>query len=188
MKTLRVFIAFELPDDTVLCLKKIQSALKQAGIRLRWVQPGNMHLTLKFLGDIPAEGCSEIEAAIDAATDGFKPLNLHLKGLGVFPGIKNARVLWTGLGGEVSALLNFQRLLDNHLADRGFPIEKRSFKAHLTLGRVNQKIDPRHLLDAIRTCGDFEPENFSTHRIVLFKSDLKPTGAVYTPLYSKVFK
>jgi 2'-5' RNA ligase len=110
-------------------------------------------------------------------------LNLNIKGIGVFPSIKNARVVWAGLGGETTALLNFQRHLDVHLAEKGFRKEKRSFKAHLTLGRMNRKIDPARLLNAMSMLGEFEPESFSTHRIVLFKSDLKPTGAVYTPLY-----
>lgn len=182
-----MFIAFELPENIIIGLKQIQCSLKQTGMALRWVQPKNMHLTLKFLGTVSAERCKEIEAVIAEATDGFNPLNLRVKGIGVFPNIKKARVLWAGLSGETAALLNFQQNLDTCLAQKGICTEKKPFKAHLTLGRIKRKIDPNQLLNALGAFSDFETERFRTHRIVLFESDLRPTGAVYTPVYARTF-
>lgn len=174
-----------MPENIITCLENVQHALKRCGLDIRWVKPRNIHLTLRFLGDIPEEMCRPVETAIEAASCDFTPLMLSLKGLGVFPGIKKARVIWAGLSGETEALINFQHTLESQLAQMGIKKEPRSFKAHLTLGRIKRKIDPARLLDAVRTCCDFEPESFRADHIILFKSELKPTGAVYTPLFDR---
>lgn len=183
MQMLRAFIAIELPQNIIACLKKVQDALKKDELDIRWVRPGNIHLTLKFLGDISVEMCKDLEAAIEAAATGFSPFELSVKGIGVFPGIKNARVVWAGVSGKTDTLFNFQRTLESHLSQKGIMAQKRPFKAHLTIGRIKKKIDPALLLSRIEACCNFETENFRVDRVVLFKSDLRPTGAVYTPLY-----
>ena len=141
----RTFIAFELPENVIACLKNLQYALKRYGINIRWVNPENIHLTLKFLGDIPIEKCSEIESAIKLVTKAFEPLALSVKGIGVFPSIKNARVLWTGLSGEIEILVNLQQNLEAQLVNLGLKKENRPFKAHLTLGRIKKRVDPAQL-------------------------------------------
>lgn len=188
MKTVRAFIALELPEDLLSFLENVQSALKRSGVDIRWVASRNIHLTLRFLGDIPTEMREPLEEAIEAASHSFAPFRLAVKGLGVFPSIKNARVLWAGLSGETALLFDFQHRLENCLGQKGIEKENRPFKAHLTLGRINRKVDPARLLNALRVCGDFEPEYFNAGRVVLFKSDLKPAGAVYTRLYTKVLE
>ena len=154
-------------------------------IDIRWVRPDNMHLTLKFLGEIPIESCKEMEAAIAMAADGVAPINLAVKGVGVFSNIKHARVIWAGMAGDTGGLVNFQQHLDAHLSKIGIGPEKRPYRAHLTLGRINRKLDPAHLLNALSRVGTFQPESFLTHRLTRFKSELMPTGAKYTPLYTK---
>jgi 2'-5' RNA ligase len=179
----RAFIAFELPENVIVSLKNLQHALKQYDINIRWVNPKNIHLTLKFLGDIPLKKCPEIESVIRSATKTFNPLALSVKGIGVFPGIKNARVLWTGLDGEVETLAKLQQSLETQLVCLGLKKENRPFKAHLTLGRIKKRVAPAQLLEAIRACYEFGPINFNANQVVLYKSDLKSTGAVYTALY-----
>ena len=181
----RTFIAFKLPENVIACLKNLQCALKQYGVNARWVTPDNIHLTLKFLGNIPIEKCPEIESAVTLATKAFKPLALSVKGIGVFPGIKNARVLWTGLSGEIEVLANLQQNLETQLVSLGHKKGNRPFKVHLTLGRIKKRVAPAQLLGAIRACCEFEPVNFNADHIVLYESDLKSTGAVYTALWSK---
>jgi 2'-5' RNA ligase len=183
--TIRTFIALELPPSLISLLAKVQEDLQSMGLRAKWVRPENIHLTLKFLGDIPIEKCPEIESAIKSATKAFKPLALSVKGIGVFPGIKNARVLWTGLSGEIEVLANLQQNLEMQLVSLGHKKGNRPFKAHLTLGRIKKRVAPAQLLGAIRVCCEFEPVNFNADHVVLYESDLKSTGAVYTALWSK---
>ncbi len=188
MKSLRTFIALELPQNVLSFLESLQSKLKRDGVDIRWVQPQNIHLTLKFLGDIPFQKCSEIEMALEEAGQRSAPMALCVKGLGVFPGIKNPRVIWAGLGGETMALIDLQKRLESYLANLGIKKEKRSFKAHLTLGRAKHKIHPDRLSAAIEQSMTFVPMNFKAEHLVFFRSELKPTGAVYTRLYTKDLK
>ena len=183
MKEQRTFIAFELPENVVACLKHLQQALQRQRLNIRWVNPKNIHLTLKFLGDIPVEKFPEIESAIQLTAQSFEPPTLSVTGIGVFPTIKSARVLWTGLSGETETLANLQQNLETQLACLGIKKENRPFKAHLTLGRIKKRVVPVHLLRAIKTCCEFKPLEFKATHVVLYQSDLKPSGAVYTPLF-----
>jgi 2'-5' RNA ligase len=183
MKEQRTFIAFELPENIVACLERLQQALKQHELNIRWVKPQNIHLTLKFLGAIPVGNYPEIESAIKLTTQAFEPPALCVTGMGVFPTIKNARVLWTGLGGETETLVKLHQNLETQLAFLGIQKENRPFKAHLTLGRIKKRVVAAQLLKAIKACCEFKPLDFSAKHVVLYQSDLKPNGAVYTPLF-----
>lgn len=183
MEKLRTFIAITLPRNVTARIENIQSGLKDRGVDIRWVPPENIHLTLRFLGDISLKMRKEIETAIEATGNGFSPFKIGVKGIGVFPGIRNARVVWAGIFGEIDTLFTLQRILECQLSNVGIKREKRPFKAHLTIGRIKKKIDPAHLLSCIDACSDFEIESFCIDRVILFKSELKPTGAVYTPIY-----
>jgi 2'-5' RNA ligase len=160
----------------------VQQELKALRLKARWVRPQNIHLTLKFLGNIDS---GEIEktgrAMVDAAGDSA-PFTLTIGGIGFFPDIKRPRVIWVGFGGEIQVLLNLQRKLEDRLATVGFPKEKRSFKAHLTLGRIRQAVNPNIVDQAIQGYSDLGDLKFTVNWIILFKSDLKPTGAVYSHL------
>ena len=151
-------------------------------LNLRWVRPENIHLTLNFLGDIrPAQIGSIAEAVADAA-GGFAPFVLTLRGLGFFPRAKCPRVMWVGLGGDTRCLFDLQADLTDRLAEIGFPKEKRPYKAHLTLGRIRQSQPTGRYHQILQQYADWGNQNFTAERIVLFRSDLKPSGAVYSPL------
>jgi 2'-5' RNA ligase len=109
-------------------------------------------------------------------------LTLAVGGIGVFPGLKRPRVIWIGLGGKIQPLLDLQHNLEDRLADVGFPKEKRSFKGHLTLGRFKEAANPDTIRRAIVECSDMVNDQFEAGRIVLIKSDLSPSGAVYSHL------
>ena len=104
------------------------------------------------------------------------------KGIGVFPDLKNPRVVWVGVCGMVDPLIKLQQSLQENLDLIGFPKEKRRFKAHLTLGRIKTKVPRERLQGAIQKYQSFQTEAFVADRITLFKSDLKPSGAIYTRL------
>ncbi len=180
--TIRTFIAIELPTDVIRRAEAIQEQLTHAGLRLRWVRPQRMHLTLRFLGDIASERIPEAAAAMQRAAGGIRRLELDAQGLGVFPGIRTPRVLWMGLGGQTGALAELRRRLDDALAGNGFAGDAKPFKGHLTLARIKEKIDGRLLLQAIEACAGFAPVRFQAAEMILFRSDLRPGGPTYTPL------
>ena len=178
----RAFIAIELPDSIRSLLDQVQQELKSLRLKARWVRAENIHLTLKFLGDIDAGDIDNIGGAMaDTAADSA-PLALKIGGIGFFPGIKRPRVIWVGLGGDIPNLLNLQRNLEDRLVPVGYAKEKRSFKAHLTLGRIRQAANPETIRRILKEYIELGDHQFMADRIILFKSVLKPSGAVYSPL------
>ena len=186
-QTLRAFIAVDLPESVRSSLSEAQEVLKRQNIRVKWVHPSNIHLTLKFLGNIDVADVDKISGAMALATKDCPAISLAAKGAGVFPDSKRPRVLWIGLSGQLEMLQDIQQALDDHLADLGFAKESREFKAHLTLGRVKGKIDRDRLKTAISGLEGFETKPFEVNRIVLFKSELRQSGAVYTQLREASF-
>ena len=188
---LRVFIAVELPPPVVQNLETLTRELKQDGLKLRWVKSNNIHMTLKFLGEVPQKDIAAIEAAMSRVSGVAVPSSLHftLQGMGVFPNIRRPRVLWVGIGGDLMALDRLFKSVDAHLADEGFAEEQRAFKPHLTLARIPDRGkswgSPHQLLQVIEDRGKFVSDPFECRQLTLFKSDLRPTGAQYTVL-SKV--
>ena len=181
-KTIRTFIAIEIPGNIISKIRELQEGIKVYGLKIRWVRPENIHLTLKFLGDVEAVTIGEIAGTISKTVEGYTPISLNAKGIGVFPGIKRPRVLWVGLTGQLDSLVRLQKTLDENFKLLGFPGEKRSFKGHLTMGRIKAKIDVKKFGDALMAFRSFESETFTAGQIVIYKSELKPSGAFYTKL------
>ena len=183
-KTIRTFIAIEIPENIISKFRELQEGIKIYGLKIRWVRSENIHLTLKFLGDVEAVNIGEIAETISKTVEGYTPISLKAKDIGVFPGIKHPRVLWVGLTGQLESLVRLQKTLDENLKVLGFPVEKRHFKVHLTMGRIKTKIDVKKFGDALMAFRSFESETFTADRLILYKSELKPSGAVYTELAS----
>ena len=178
-ETLRTFIAIELPDTVRDFLLQLQNDLKKRRLQVRWVRNENIHLTLKFLGNIDALQIQEISRAIGQAAATQGPFDLKASGIGVFPTIRNTRVIWAGLSGDVEALRSLHTTLDRHLEKQGIQRERRPFKGHLTLGRSKGKIDARQMADAIVACGGVASEIFSVDHVSFIQSRLQKGGAVY---------
>ena len=187
-ETFRAFIAIDLPESVKSFLSEAQEALKLYGFRVKWVRPQNIHLTLKFLGDTATADINKIAGAIMLAARGCPAIYLAARGIGVFPNVRRPRVIWAGLDGQLEILANLQQTLDAQLADVGFARDSRAFKSHLTLGRVRGKIAPDRIKTAIDKLKDFESESFEIDEIILFKSELRPTGAVYTRVQAIAFQ
>jgi 2'-5' RNA ligase len=181
---MRTFIAIELPHHIADALGNLQETLRSSKLNIRWVRPENIHLTLKFLGDIPPEAVDPISRTLSESVRNYDPISLSAKGSGVFPGIKNPRVIWVGLSGQVLRLKTMQQALEENLTALGFEKEKRTFKGHVTLGRIKGSVDPVRLNAALNAVMDFQTEPFLADRIFLFQSDLKPSGPVYTKIAS----
>lgn len=178
----RTFVAIELPENIRTDLRKLQHDFTSCRFGIRWVKPRNMHLTVKFLGyvdPVHVEDVGNVLAEIVGQTPMFELLP---RGMGVFPNIRQPRILWTGIAGQVDALGYLHRSVENALDPLGFTAEKRFFTGHLTLGRIKKRIEPKRLADALRIHQGFASDPFAVERLVLFKSDLKQNGPVYTKL------
>ncbi len=186
-ESVRAFIAVPMPEYVVSHLAMLQNEMKSSGFpKLKWVRPENIHLTLKFFGDIPVDSINRIGEVMAAVSKGVAPMTLTAGGLGVFPTIRRPRVIWTGLKGRIHELIEFQKRLDGNLEEIGFPGENRPFKAHLTLARIKHPVSPQLLIKAFDALGGLESRPYSADRLILFKSVLKPGGAEYHPLFEAV--
>jgi len=180
---IRSFIAIDLPQKTRENLAAIQDQLRQSQAGVRWVKPGSIHLTLKFLGNILPEQVDAIAAAVAQLVRDEPPITLCAAGLGAFPSPRKPRVIWVGLGGEVDRLANIQAGLEKALEPLGFAQEDRGFRPHLTIGRVKDRRRLQSLIEAMSTLELPEFNSFDGNEIILYKSDLRPTGAIYTKLH-----
>lgn len=178
--TLRAFVAVTLPSGVREALAAIQKRLSAERLPIRWVAPGSIHLTLKFLGEIFVSNQEAIREVMEQTARCHAGFHLAAKGLGVFPGFQNPRIVWAGMAGGVKPLADLAQDLEAGLEDLGFPKETRPFAAHLTLGRAKGRVDGRALAAAMAACGGFEAPGFDVTAITLYKSDLQRTGAVYT--------
>ena len=180
---LRAFIAIELPEKIQGDIRNLQRAFASHGLKIRWVTPVNLHLTIKFLGDIAP---SEMESLgrILSDTAAIHPMfDLLPQGIGVFPNIRRPRIIWAGIAGQTHILRFIWKSVENALVPLGFAAEKRPYRGHLTIGRVKTHMDQGRLVTALRTHQDFVSESFIVRRLVMFKSELCPNGPVYTKLW-----
>ena len=182
----RSFIAIELPEEVRKGLARLRDELERDEHRfVKWVDPGGMHLTLKFLGNIPSKRVTEVTGAMEEATHGISPFHLEISGLGAFPGLKQVRVFWVGIGGEVDKLSKLQQTIDAALAALGFAKEERPFVPHLTLARIRQGASPserRSFGELVDSTIFEEKYPVEVEAVNLMKSQLTPVGAVYTRL------
>jgi len=188
---IRIFIAVTLPDHVACWLSEIQEELKACGLPVQWTRTGNIHLTLKFLGEIPAQDIAGVCQAVGASAGNVGSLEIFAKGIGVFPGVKRPRVLWTGISGRTDLLGDLHQNMDAALHALGFPKDERAFTGHLTIGRF--KTDrrphgrgaesiPELLIEIIKKYQSIASSPFLADAIHVFKSDLTPKGPIYTNL------
>jgi len=182
---IRAFIAVTLPDPLADLVFEVQQTLKAQGLRIAWVSHGNVHLTLKFLGDIEPADVDPIAAVMSECAQRMVPLTFSASGLGVFPDLRRPRVVWLGLTGDMPQLIVFQKDLDIRLVAIGngrFKPEERPFKGHLTLGRIKARLDSGILVKALRETGRVDTHAFTVDAVHLIQSRLTSTGSIYTPL------
>ncbi|HKA18323.1 MAG TPA: RNA 2',3'-cyclic phosphodiesterase [Blastocatellia bacterium] len=179
-QTIRTFICIEIPDSIKSRIAKLQDTLRKIDAQISWTKPSNIHLTLKFLGGVSASRLDRIKKAVERAAEGIKPFDIEVSGSGCFPSPRSPRVLWVGIGSVPEELQHLYANLEDELAAIGFEREKRKFSPHLTIGRVRTPQNASSVAESLVTSG-FEPEQFRTTEIIVMRSDLKPTGSIYTP-------
>jgi 2'-5' RNA ligase len=181
MSKIRIFIAIDIPETQRAHLASLQSELRPLGGRVSWPRPEGIHLTLKFLGDVEESRINEVADAVTKAAVGRSSFKIRIAGTGAFPNVRRPRVLWVGVKDSSGLVRDLARSIENNLKDVGFPRENREFSPHLTLGRVKESRGVEPLMDRLR--GEkFDAGEFEVKEVVVVRSDLKPTGAVYTPL------
>jgi len=164
------------------CKRACRRACPQA---IRWTQPDNIHLTLKFLGDTPPQQVEPVKAALYAAAAGFAPFELAIGGLGCFPHIRSPRVVWVGIQPLPRPLAGLQHALDLQLSRLGFTRETRAFAPHLTIGRVVEGLDAAQrqaLAGALSGLSLGVPAAQPVEQATLFRSEFTAGGMVYTAL------
>ncbi len=178
---MRTFIAVELPPEVKRKIEEVQSPLKKTDTYVSWVKPGNVHLTLKFLGEIDEGRIENVFKGTETALEGSKRFKLSLKDLGCFPNLRRPRVVWVGVDKGKGELSKMQRQIEEELFKFKFPREQRSFSPHLTIGRVKSPKNIEKLIGLIETT-NFQTEEVEVDEVVVMKSQLHPQGAIYTPL------
>jgi 2'-5' RNA ligase len=192
MSVIRAFIAIELSTEIQQALEQVSNQLKgQLGrVHVRWVPVKNIHLTLKFLGDVSQANLEVLEGILLGEAARCAPFEVSIGKLGAFPSTRRPRVIWVGV--EAPAELGqLQHALDEATARLGYPLEERGFSPHLTLGRISRNASN----EEVRRIGQYlEGTNvgrlgaMQVQDVKLYRSDLQPTGAVYTCLYSANLK
>jgi RNA 2',3'-cyclic 3'-phosphodiesterase len=188
MEQVRSFIAIELPEEVKASLTRLQSRLKFAGRSdVKWVSPNSIHLTLQFLGDVPADKIESIVRAMEEGAKGTAPFKLEIKGLGAFPNLRRVQVVWVGVEGDLETLLLLQKRIETGLVPLGFTPEKRAFSPHLTLARVREtaSLPEREQLGKLISGMEFESSGtIEVTSLSLMRSQLTPSGAIYTQIGS----
>ena len=160
----------------------LRRAAGSAGGRIRWAGAAQLHLTLRFLGDVPEAALDGVARSVREAASAGRPLDLEVRGAGAFPSARRARVLWLGLGGEVDQLGSLVADLGARLERTGLPPEPRPFLPHLTLGRSRQPRGVAGLAAALEQAAAGPPLPWRAEALTLFRSHLGPGGARHEPL------
>jgi len=187
MSVIRAFIAIALPRPVQQKLDEVAHSLKNEQTQaVRWVMGKNIHLTLKFLGEVEDTKIEAISHVIQVEGQNVKPFEVSASGVGTFPNLRRPRVIWVGVQAP-PALSELANAIDQGTQQLGFQGEERSFSPHLTLGRVSQNASPlevQAIAQVLSTARIGTLSSFTVTHVTLFRSDLQPGGAVYTPLYT----
>jgi 2'-5' RNA ligase len=178
---MRLFVAVHLSDVVRERLALTQDRLRRAQADVSWVKPGNLHITLKFLGEVEPKRLERIQSVLAETAGTAAPFTLAVAGVGTFGG-RIPRVVWAGIGAGSAPLEALARRVESGLAQIGFPKEKRGFTAHFTLGRVRSPRNVAALMEALRAEPPDSLGDVSVDRVFLMQSQLDPGGSIYTEL------
>ncbi len=182
---MRAFIAISLPQEIKDSLSEIQKELKKSKADVKWVKPDNIHLTLKFLGEIPEAKSAEISKVIENIAQETNAFVLSLSTLGTFPPGRSPHIIWAGLNKGDKETKELTNRLEKNLEDLGFPLEERSFTSHITIARVKSAVNIDKLNDSLGIAKQalaLKPQECLAKSLGFFKSSLTSTGPIYETL------
>ena len=175
---MRLFLAVDLPDQVRHELAVVQNALKPLTDSARWVSADSIHITLKFLGEVPEKLVDDIDTALAGLS--WKPFTVTVRGVGFFPGNRSPRVFWAGM--EAPTMQNLAEELDSRMERLGFDKENRAFRPHITLARARDTRIDSALVTGASQYEEHAFGSFTADRVFLFKSTLSSSGSVYEKL------
>ena len=184
----RTFCAIELPTEVRSQLAKHAKQLRDAvpDVSASWSKPENVHLTLKFFGNVPTQSLAKISAAASRVSSEVSSFQIRIGGTGVFPRRSRPQVLWIGIEDSSGRLSDLQHRLEEEFAREGFAKEDRGYRPHLTIARLRRPEDARQLAEAhIQT--KFSFIEVRVNEFVLFRSQLSPKGSIYTVISNHEF-
>ena len=176
---MRCFIAINLNEELKMEIDRLTAGMKKGNRDVRWVPAENLHITLKFLGAVPDESTKEIKEALSQISARYRPFDVKLRGMGLFPDRRRPKVVWIDMLNS-EELIRLQEQVELFTESLGFKRENRQFSPHLTIGRVRTPGRSGSLVDAVEEFKDTDFGNIRVDTIYLMKSDLKPTGAQYS--------
>lgn len=182
MEKIRTFVAIDLDQEI---RGKIAEFIRQTGLHtpdIKWVKSENIHLTIKFLGNIFAKDHDKLYKGLEMALKDAEKLTLLVKGTGVFPNMKSARVFWLGVAGEVEKLNALQSSIENELEKQGFPRDERTFSPHITIARFRSRVNPEKLQEILTGSKDLIFGEVNVTSVLVYRSDLSPVGPKYSLL------
>ena len=183
MATIRTFIAVNLSSEVGSRAEELMSRLRVCGVKATWTKPANLHLTLKFLGEVPDPRVPDVCRAVEQGCSGAGPMKLTFRGAGAFPRAERPRTVWIGVQTESSEFADLQQSIEECLYDRGFARERRRFVPHLTIGRVRaggpEQLElGRLILEQV----DFDCGSCTIDQVVTYGSFLDKSGPTYQVL------
>jgi len=184
----RAFIAIAIPDGIKNQMAGLQSKLKRADADVKWTRPHGIHITLRFMGWLNTDDLEKTKLAIANVAKEFSEFDVEVKGSGTFPERGRPRVIWTGISQGEKELQAVASRLDQELIKSGLGPADRPFRGHLTLGRVKSGKNINKLVEYLEKEGTISFGAFPAKSICLFKSDLRPDGAIYTVLREEFFR
>jgi len=182
---MRTFIAIGLPQEIKDALACLQNKLKQSGADIRWVEPQNIHLTLKFLGERDDKKLEKIKQILEEVAKNISPFRIRLFSLGAFPKINFPKVIWVGIDKGDNETIEIAKELEERIAQLGIPKEDRPFSSHITIGRMKSPLNRERLIQNLQELENSLGEQnleFVVTKITLFKSTLTPKGPIYEVL------
>ncbi len=179
---IRSFICVEIDDAIRAALADAQQALAGAGGQVRWSKPENVHVTLKFLGDIAEENVGAACRIVKSVAGGYDAFDITVAGFGAFPNWRRPRVVFAHVDDPTGALAKLTKAFEREMTAIGVKREKRPFRSHLTLGRVKPTRGIDGLAAAVAERGDETFGSQAVGEVVLMRSELRPAGPIYSRL------
>jgi RNA 2',3'-cyclic 3'-phosphodiesterase len=176
---MRSFIAIDLPPVIKEAIKGVVRELSPGSSGIRWVPVENIHLTIKFLGEVKEDLVPMVEKQLRASAERHQAFTITIKGAGAFPNLRSPNVLWIGIEAS-DALSSLFRDIDAGMSGLGFELETRRFSPHLTIGRITDKNGTEPAIRGLSTYKDTVFGTIGVQEIRLMKSVLKPSGAEYS--------
>ena len=186
-KQIRCFVAIEIPEAIQTLLISVQEELRERIRGVSWVKRGNIHLTLKFLGDVAPNQIGIIKNAIEQVAVTRSPFSMEIGGIGAFPNLARPRIIWAGVKTGADEVAAIAREINSGLSRHGYACDEKEFRPHLTLARLKSRINLKSFASVFEFYDTMNDATMIVNQIRVVQSRLMPSGAVYTPLETCYF-